>query len=100
MITHRIHQVAEDGFITKGDTNEDPDQWTVRKEAIIGKALYTIPYIGYLGYFVRTPLGFILLIIIPATIIIITEIRNIITQPKKKPEKSADENSKSNSPET
>ena len=53
-ITHRIINITDQGFITKGDANEDPDQWIVKKENVIGKAIFTIPYIGYLGYFVRT----------------------------------------------
>jgi len=85
-ITHRIINITDEGFITKGDANEDPDQWTVKKENVIGKVTSTIPYIGYIGYFVRTPIGFILLIVIPATIIIIIEIRNIIKELKKKKE--------------
>jgi signal peptidase len=97
-ITHRIINITNEGFTTKGDANEDPDQWAVKKENIIGKAILTIPYIGYLGYFVRTPLGFILLIIIPATILIITEIRNIIKELKKNqknlPTKRTDINAK------
>jgi len=82
-ITHRIINITSQGFITKGDANEDPDQWTVKKENVIGKAIFTIPYIGYIGYFVRTPIGFILLIVIPATLIIIIEIRNIVKEVKK-----------------
>ncbi|MEM1564042.1 MAG: signal peptidase I [Candidatus Bathyarchaeia archaeon] len=87
-VTHRIINITEEGFITKGDANEDPDQWIVKKEDIIGKVIAVIPYIGYLGYFVRTPIGFILLIIIPATLIIIMEIKNIkkeIQKQKPKP---------------
>lgn len=55
----------------------------MKKENVIGKLILTIPYIGYIGYFVRTPIGFILLIIIPASLIIIMEIRNIIKELKK-----------------
>jgi len=55
----------------------------VRKENVIGKAIVTIPFIGYLGYFVRTPIGFILLILLPASLIIIMEIRNIMKEAKK-----------------
>jgi hypothetical protein len=40
----------------------------------------TIPSIGYLGYFVRTPTGFILLIVIPASLIITMEIGNIVKE--------------------
>ena len=82
-VTHRIFNITDEGFTTKGDANEDPDQWTVKKENVIGKVVLTIPYIGYIGYFVRTPIGFTLLIIIPASLIIILEIRNIIRETKK-----------------
>jgi signal peptidase len=88
-ITHRIINITDEGFITKGDANEDPDQWIVKKENVIGKAILTVPFIGYLGYFVRTPIGFILLIVIPATIIIIMEIRNIIKEQRKQGETRA-----------
>lgn len=54
----------------------------MKKENVTGKVVSTIPYIGYIGYFVRTPIGFIL-IIIPATLLIITEIRKIIKELKK-----------------
>jgi len=83
-ITHRIINITNEGFVTRGDANEDPDQWTVKKENVIGKVILTIPYIGYIGYFVRTPIGLILLIILPASLIIILEIRNIIKELKNK----------------
>jgi signal peptidase len=82
-VTHRIIGITNEGFKTKGDANEDPDQWIVKKENVIGKVIAVIPLIGYLGYFVRTPIGFILLILIPATILIIIEIKNIIKELRK-----------------
>ena len=82
-VTHRIVNITDEGFVTKGDANEDPDQWTVKKENVIGKVILTIPFIGYLGYFVRTPTGLILLIVLPASAIIILEIRNIIKEMRK-----------------
>ena len=77
-ITHRIVNVTNGGFATKGDANEVPDQWIVKKENVIGKVILTIPFIGYLGYFVKTPIGFFLLIMLPATIIIIVELRTTL----------------------
>lgn len=88
-ITHRIINITDEGFITKGDANEDPDQWTVRKENVIGKVIFTIPFIGYLGYFVRTPIGFILLIILPAGLIIIIETGNIAKGLRKQKQEQA-----------
>jgi len=88
-VTHRIIGITSQGFITKGDANEDPDTWIVKKQDVIGEVIAIIPYIGYLGYFVRTPIGFTLLIIIPATLIIAIEIRNIIKTVKKHQQKQA-----------
>jgi signal peptidase len=77
-VTHRIINVTSEGFITKGDANDDIDPWIVKKENVIGKVVFTIPYLGYIGSFVQTPIGFTLLIIIPATLIIIDETQNIL----------------------
>jgi len=82
-VTHRIFNMTEEGFITKGDANEDPDQWTVKKGNVIGKVVFTVPFIGYLGSFVRTPVGLILLIILPASLIIIMEARDIVKELRK-----------------
>jgi len=49
-----------------------------------GKLILTIPYFGYIDYFVRTPIGLILLIVLPASLIIIIEIRNIVKELKNK----------------
>ena len=87
-VTHRIFNITDEGFITKGDANEDPDQWIIKKENIIGKVIAVIPYLGYLGHFVRTPIEFTLLIIIPATLLIILEIKNIIKETKNQPTKT------------
>lgn len=81
-ITHRIYNIGidEEGisyFITKGDANEEPDERLVRKEEIIGRVLFDIPFIGYFVGFTQTRLGFILIIVIPSTIIIYEEFRKI-----------------------
>ena len=65
-------------FKTKGDANEDPDPWTVQPEQVNGALLLTIPYYGYLIYFAGTSIGFVLMVIIPATLLIANEIRKII----------------------
>ena len=95
-VTHRLFNITSEGFITKGDANEDPDQWTVKKENVMGKAVFTIPFIGYIGYFVRTPIGLILLIVLPASLIIILEIRSIIKELKnKKPSNNVHDDARS-----
>lgn len=80
-ITHRITKTSvvkgKEKFNTKGDTNRREDGETVGIESVLGKTVFTVPYLGYLVAFTRTQRGFIFLIVVPATIIIFSEILNI-----------------------
>ena len=79
--THRIIEEritsGEALYTTKGDANEDPDPKEVREQEIIGKVLTSIPYIGYVLDFARKPLGFALLIGVPAVVVILDELGNV-----------------------
>lgn len=85
--THRIHDIkVVDGqpvYITKGDANNAPDSREVRKKDIVGKVLFSIPYIGFAVEFVKKPLGFAIIIIVPAAAIIFDEIKKIVHEVKK-----------------
>jgi len=89
-ITHRIYDIkvvnSEPVYITKGDANNAPDTREVAKKDIVGKVLFTIPYLGYAVAFAKKPLGFALIVIVPAATIIIDEIKNIYNEVKKKKE--------------
>ena len=84
--THRVIEVIDNGgilsFRTKGDANEDPDAYTVPAENVVGRVWLSVPYVGYAMDFVKKPLGFGLLIGIPAAIIIGMELKNIATAGK------------------
>lgn len=87
--THRIHDVAtmsatSISFITKGDANNAPDTNPVSNDRIIGKVVLSLPYIGFAIAFARSQIGFVLLIIIPATLIIYSEFQVIIREIKKR----------------
>ncbi|MDZ4785828.1 MAG: signal peptidase I [bacterium] len=93
--THRIINVrAVEGtllYTTKGDANEDPDARETPQKEIIGKVILDIPRIGYIIDFARKPLGFLLLIIFPAVIIVGDEVVKIFKELKKlKKNKSVD----------
>jgi len=83
VITHRIASVAEKGdayfgdatYTTKGDSNKAEDRGEVKQSAVLGNVVLTLPYIGYAAHFAKTPQGFILLIVIPATIIVYEELK-------------------------
>ena len=84
-VSHRITSViqsngAEASYITKGDANKDPDIGAVAHNQVVGKVIFTVPYLGYVADFAKTPHGFILLVIVPATIIIYEELKFISTQ--------------------
>lgn len=82
-ITHRIVSIEEDTDIgklryqTKGDANKTVDPETVDASRVIGKVIWHVPYLGYPMGFVRTQTGFIVLIVVPATIIAYSELVNI-----------------------
>jgi len=86
--THRIYDIkVTEGipsYITKGDANNTPDTKEIEKSEIIGKVFLNIPYIGYAVDFTKKPLGFALIIIVPATVIIGDEIKKIYGEVKKK----------------
>lgn len=81
-VTHRIEFKDfpngvdnEPIYKTSGDANEDFDIWEVTNEQIVGKVVFSVPYLGYVADFAKKPQGFILLVIVPATIVIYEELR-------------------------
>jgi len=91
-VTHRI--VGEDKskgrtvYMTKGDANTAADLWVVPKESIWGKAIFSVPFLGYVISFAKTKLGVILLIALPLVIIALGEARIIYSEIKKMRKKS------------
>lgn len=59
IITHRIVTIENDMFITKGDANESDDRGKKAGEEIVGKLLYSVPYMGYFVYALQAPLRII-----------------------------------------
>ena len=80
-ITHRIvGKINKNNkiiFETKGDANKSKDLKSLEPQNIIGKVFFIIPYLGLPIIYSKTLPGLIFLIIIPATIIIYSEIINI-----------------------
>ena len=87
IVTHRVEArffpdgiSADPVYLTAGDANEDFDSGQVKHENVQGKIFLTIPLVGYLANFAKQPIGFILLVIVPATIIVYEEIRSLLLQ--------------------
>jgi signal peptidase len=79
--THRIIAATGDFkntfYTTKGDANEEQDPQQIPARDIIGKVVFSAPYAGYILDFARQPMGFTLMIGIPAGIIIMDELAKI-----------------------
>ena len=86
--THRIYDIkvveGEARYITKGDANEEPDDREIVKRDILGKVWFSVPYLGYAVDFAKKPLGFALIIVVPAVLIISDEIKKIYKEIKKR----------------
>jgi signal peptidase len=51
IVTHRIIEITEEGFITQGDNNDVIDAEIITDENIIGKAIFSIPKAGFVAQF-------------------------------------------------
>lgn len=87
-VTHRIVDVKDGeigrSYITKGDVNDVADREAVPASQVLGRVLWHIPYIGYPVSYAKTQMGFVGLIVIPATLIIYSESMSIVRQVKEK----------------
>ena len=64
-ITHRIIGVEDGQYITKGDANENADGAAVSPANVLGRVVLTIPLVGYVILWANTPVGQILLVVVP-----------------------------------
>jgi signal peptidase len=58
LVTHRIIRIAKTdhglAYRTKGDANPVRDPWTIALPNQVGKASFSVPYVGYLLVYSRT----------------------------------------------
>lgn len=66
VVTHRVMEVEYGGasFITKGDANETEDPMPLDSNKLIGKVVFSIPYIGLLLKLLQTKVGLIGIVIL------------------------------------
>jgi signal peptidase len=81
IVTHRVIAIKPTdpvSFITRGDANDADDPLPVPSGNLIGRVGYSVPYLGFLFTFVKTERGILLLIIVPAVLIIFSELRKLM----------------------
>ncbi len=97
--THRIIEMGDSplgaSIRTKGDANNAPDARPTPLSEVRGKVLFTIPYVGFLLDFARKPIGFALLVGLPALAVIVDEVSKILAEVKRLRKKKHDDDSSS-----
>lgn len=82
-VTHRVIAVEQtDGgpqFQTKGDANEDPDPGRVSASQVVGVVQFDVPLVGYLLSILRSPVGIVALVVLPAIALGISEVRVLLS---------------------
>ncbi|MCI8394316.1 MAG: signal peptidase I [Bacilli bacterium] len=81
-VTHRVVAIleTENGkeYKTQGDNNLSPDTATVEFKNVLGKVILKVPQLGRIQYFLSSSYGWLLIVVIPALIVIISDIIKII----------------------
>lgn len=77
VITHRVVSFQFDGqsrtLETRGDANGASDPWRVRDGQLMGKIVLDVPRLGALADAIRSPAGFVVLLLLPGVFIIAGE---------------------------
>ena len=93
VVTHRITEVLVDEedpdtirYFTKGDANNMPDGTSLHYKNIIGKPVFSIPYLGYVSHYIQNPPGKYVAIAGGALLMLLVFLPDIFEGEKKKEE--------------
>lgn len=82
IISHRIVDIIENDFITKGDKNNSVDNYLVNRNQVLGKGTnWSIPFIGYYADYIY---GHKYLLYISLGIIVVDLCNDVYKEHKKK----------------
>ena len=91
VVTHRIIEVLVDEedpdtirYFTQGDANAQPDGTSVHYKNVIGKPVFSIPYLGYVSNYIQNPPGKYVAISGGAILILLVFLPDIFTDEDKK----------------
>lgn len=87
VVTHRIIEVLVDEedpetirYFTQGDANDVPDGSSVHYKNIIGKPVFSIPYLGYVSNYIQNPPGSYVSIAAGALLILLVFLPDIFAE--------------------
>lgn len=100
VVTHRIIEVLVDEedpnvrrYFTQGDANDIPDGTSVHYKNIIGKPLFSIPYLGYVSNYIQKPPGLYVALAAGAILILLVFLPDIFSEDEDKKKKKEPEQS-------
>lgn len=82
-VTHRVTEVLKDEngetlFRTKGDANQIEDAEPISIDNVIGKMTLNIPYAGTIYDFIKSPIGLLIVLLIPGIYVFREELVKLI----------------------
>ena len=93
VVTHRIIEVLVDEeepdtvrYFTQGDANDVADGTSVHYKNIIGKPVFSIPYLGYVSNYIQSPPGMYVAIAAGAVLILAVFLPDLFADEGKKKE--------------
>lgn len=91
VVTHQIIEVLVDEndpntirYFTQGIANDVPDGVSVHYKNIIGKPVFSIPYLGYVSNYIQNPPGTYVAIAAAAVLVMLVFLPDIFSDDKKK----------------
>jgi len=81
IVTHRIVGISQSeplSFTTRGDANHANDPLPLPSSNLIGRVAYVIPYLGFVFSFMQTRVGMLVMLILPASLVIVVEVRKLM----------------------
>jgi signal peptidase len=97
VVTHRIIEVLVDEensdvirYFTQGDANDIPDGTSVHYKNIIGKPVFSIPYLGYVSNYIQQPPGLYVALAAGAILILLVFLPDIFAEDDDKKKKEAE----------
>jgi signal peptidase I len=76
-VTHRIVSNSAPNFRVAGDANSYPDAQLVPQSRIIGKAVFDLPYLGFIAGILHNRLGFLFGTVVPAMLFVVLQLWEI-----------------------
>ena len=94
VVTHRIIEILVDEqdpntirYFTKGDANDVADGSSVHYKNIIGKPVFSIPYLGYVSHYIQNPPGMYIAIAAGAILIMLVFLPDVFADEEDEGEK-------------